>query len=176
MVQYRRNFISGATYFFTQTLQDRSSNYLIRYIDLLRISMQKTRQKLPFSIVAMVVLPEHMHSIWKLPDNDSAYDKRWRLFKSYFSQELIKLDNKCISKNNRGEYNLWQKRYWEHTIRDERDLNIHIDYVHYNPVKHKLVESPRDWPYSSIHKYIRYDILPENWGGKERFPDISFGE
>jgi putative transposase len=138
--------------------------------------MKKAQQKMPFSILAIVILPEHLHTIWKLPLNDSNYAGRWRLIKSCFSQSLIK-HNVTLLKNSRGEYNLWQKRYWEHTIKDERDLEAHIDYIHYNPVKHKLVTQPSDWPYSSFHLYVRKNLLSPNWGNAQmRFHSLGFGE
>ena len=176
MVQYRRNLLPGGTYFFTQTLQDRCADYLTQHIDLLRMAMKKTQQQAPFKIVAIVVLPEHMHTIWTLPENDNQYANRWRLIKSYFTQSLCMRHTPKIYKNKRGEYNLWQTRYWEHTIRNEHDLNNHIDYIHYNPVKHGLVKNPIDWPYSSLHSYIKKDILPPHWGENVRFPVMNFGE
>lgn len=176
MVQYRRNLLPGGTYFFTQTLYNRKTNYLTTHIDLLRIAIKKAQQKMPFSIIAIVILPDHIHAIWKLPIDDSNYAGRWRLIKSYFSQLLIKQDV-LLFKNSRGEYNLWQKRYWEHTIKNEADLEVHINYIHYNPVKHKLVSSPEDWPYSSFHLYIRKNILPPNWANNNvLFPSIDVGE
>jgi putative transposase len=138
--------------------------------------MKKTQQKMPFSILAIVILPEHLHTVWKLPHNDSNYAGRWRLIKSYFSQALIK-QNITLLKNSRGEYNLWQKRYWEHTIKDEKDLETHIDYIHYNPVKHNLVKQPGDWPYSSFHLYIKKNLLSPNWGNVQTYlHSLGFGE
>lgn len=138
--------------------------------------MKKAQQKMPFSILAIVILPEHLHTIWKLPHQDSNYAGRWRLIKSCFSQSLIK-QNVTLLKNSRGEYNLWQKRYWEHTIKDERDLEAHIDYIHSNPVKHKLVTQPSDWPYSSFHLHVRKNLLSPNWGNAPmHFYSLGFGE
>ena len=176
MVQYRRNFLPGGTYFFTQALHNRKANYLTDHIDLLRISIKKVQQKMPFSIIAIVILPEHLHTIWKLPTDDSNYAGRWRLIKSYFSQSLMK-QNVVLLKNSRGEYNLWQKRYWEHTIKDDEDLEAHINYIHYNPVKHKLTTQPIDWLYSSFHLYVRKNLLPAHWGSTDvLFNSIEFGE
>lgn len=175
MVQYRRNFLPGGTYFFTLTLHNRKANYLTEHIDLLRSAMKKVQQKMPFSIIAIIVLPEHLHAIWKLPAGDSNYAVRWRLIKSYFTQSLTK-QKVPLLKNSRGEYNLWQNRYWEHTIKNEIDLETHIDYIHYNPVKHGLVKNPVDWPYSSFHSFVRKNLLPTNWGKNVLFPSINFGE
>lgn len=137
--------------------------------------MRKTAQKQAYKTVAIVVLPEHLHVIWKLPENDANYAIRWRLIKSYFTQALLKQGVE-LTKNKRGQYNLWQSRYWEHTIRDEFDLETHINYIHYNPVKHGLVQRARDWPYSSFHLYVRNNILSPNWGESEPGSLLNFGE
>lgn len=111
--------------------------------------------------------------IWELPPNDDDYSRRWRMIKASFTKALVKQG--CVLKQNkRGEYNLWQNRFWEHRIRDENDLQKHCDYIHYNPVKHGLVSNPTDWPHSSIHRFIANGILSEDWGGKT--VDGSFGE
>jgi putative transposase len=167
--------LPGGTYFFTQTLHNRKANYLIEHIDSLRSTMKQVQQKMPFSIIAIVVLPEHLHAICKLPADDSNYAGRGRLIKSYFTQSLTK-QKVPLLKNPRGEYNLWQKRYWEHTIKDEADLEAHIDYIHYNPVKHGLVKNPVDWPYSSFHSFVRKNLLTTHWGKHGSFSSINFGE
>lgn len=174
VVQYRRDFTPGASYFFTVTLQDRHSSFLTQHIRLLGNAFRHARQHAPFITHAIVVLPEHLHVIWQLPIEDSNFSLRWRLIKTHFTHSLIK-SGKCISKNKRGEYHLWQRRFWEHRIRNERDLTAHVDYIHYNPVKHGLVKQASDWQYSSIHRYISQGILPVNWGGKSAFPG-EFGE
>jgi len=166
MVQYRRNFIAGGTYFFTVNLNNRQSTVLADHIELLRSSFQHVKQKYPFVTVAMVVLPDHLHAIWTLPPGDIAYPRRWQLLKARFTWSLRKcgLD---IPKNTRGEYTLWQRRYWEHTIRDQEDLARHIDYIHYNPIKHGYVLSAVDWPYSSFHRHVKNGLLPKDWCGKD---------
>ena len=163
MVNYRRNFLPGGTFFFTVTLHDRRSNLLVKNIDLLRESFQSVQHERPFEISTIVILPEHIHSIWTLPKNDKDYSTRWKLIKSRFTKGLTK-SGYFLNKNDRGECNVWQKRYWEHTIRNDIDLQRHVDYIHFNPVKHDLVKSVKDWPYSSFHRYVSRGHLPNDWG------------
>jgi putative transposase len=165
MVLYRRNRVPGGTYFFTVTLADRGSDVLVRHIGLLREAVRVARRERPFRIDAVVVLPDHLHAVWTLPQDDADYPARWRRIKGHFSRRVAAVDP-TIPKNRRGEYRLWQRRYWEHTIRNETDFARHIDYVHYNPVKHGLVERVRDWRYSSFHRYVRARLLPEDWAGE----------
>ena len=176
MVSYRRNYVPGGSYFFTVNLKDRQSKLLIDHIDLLREAFRTVRSQQPFSIIAIVVLPEHIHTIWELPSDDENYSSRWRAIKSLFTRTLIKQGVK-ISKNKKGEYSLWQRRFWEHTIRDENDLQRHVDYIHYNPVKHGYIIKASDWPYSSIHRYIKSEIIHEDWGANEMvMGDGDYGE
>ena len=163
MVNFRRDFTPGGTYFFTLTLKNRNSQLLISHIDLLGESFRRIKEKYPFSTEAIVVLPDHVHAVWKLPDNDFNYSIRWHQIKSYFTKGLIKEDVE-ITKDQRGEYHLWQRRFWEHRIRDESDLQAHIDYIHFNPVKHGYVSSAKEWPYSSFHRYVQKGVLQEHWG------------
>jgi putative transposase len=176
MVHYRRNRIPGGTYFFTVTLRDRRSAILIDHIDALRGVLRRTLQQRPFVIDAMVVLPEHIHAVWTMPSGDADYAGRWKLIKSCFTRELVKL-GVGLSRNVRGEYDLWQRRYWEHTIRDEDDFARHVDYILYNPVKHGLVERVVDWPYSSFHRYVRKGLYSSDWAGVDiESHDGDFGE
>ncbi|MGZ8946169.1 MAG: REP-associated tyrosine transposase [Methylococcaceae bacterium] len=174
MVNYRRNFVPGGTYFFTVTLRMRNSRRLVESIDLLRLAFRKIREAKPFQIEAMVVLPEHLHSIWTLPPNDSDYPGRWKAIKSVFTRELEKSGVPVIKRKD-GSALIWQRRYWEHTIRDLNDLNQHIDYIHFNPVKHGLVTRVVDWPYSSFHRYVRQGLLPPDWAG-ENVDGMTLGE
>ncbi len=163
MVHYRRSFIKGASYFFTLTLNDRTKTYLTDYINDLKAAMQIVKKTRPYHTQALVILPEHLHAIWKLPENDSDYATRWRLIKRTFTK-MLKKHGLPLKNNDRGACNIWQSRYWEHTIRDERDLENHINYIHFNPVKHHYVTCAKDWPYSTFHEYVRQGILDENWG------------
>ncbi len=162
MVRYRRNFIPGGTYFFTLTLADRRSRLLTDHINALRAAFRSTRQDHPFTIDAIVVLPEHLHVVMTLPDGDANFPKRWRLIKSRFTRAVVASGTPIGSRSD-GERALWQRRYWEHTIRDDEDFSRHVDYIHFNPVKHGLVTRIRDWPYSSFHAYVRHNALPEDW-------------
>ena len=149
---------------------------MIKYIDDLRIAIRSVHEKMPFKNIACVVLPEHMHAIWELPDGDSNYSKRWMMIKQKFVQSLLGR-GVYIKKNNDGSFRLWQRRYWEHVIRNEQDLENHINYIHYNPVKHGLVLKVKDWPYSSVHRHMRDGLLERSWGevGVLEF-DGGFGE
>ncbi len=175
MVNYRRNRIPGGTYFFTVTLKDRKSSLLIEHIDSLRQSFKYTQTKYPFSVDAIVILPDHIHAIWTLPENDNDYPRRWQATKSKFTQSIRK-EGVPLSKNQKGEYTLWQRRYWEHTIRDEKDRSQHTDYIHFNPVKHGLTKQVKDWPYSSFHSYVKKGILENNWAEVVEENIACFGE
>ena len=175
---YRRKYEAGGTFFFTVTLLERKRDLLVTEIDLLRDSVRRVKRLYPFEIVAWVVLPDHLHCIWSLPDSDKDYPTRWRLIKLLFSKGLPKDERRSAVRRKRGERGLWHRRYWEHTIRDERDLANHVDYIHGNPVKHGLVDSPKNWPYSTFHRYVRLGLLPENWMWAEAngLPDVNTGE
>ncbi|MCP4697078.1 MAG: transposase [Gammaproteobacteria bacterium] len=164
MVQYRRNLLPGATYFFTVNLADRRSCMLTEHVDILRSAFRKTRTAYPFAIEAIVVLPEHLHALITMPENDADYPGRWKAIKSAFTRMLRK-QNIILPGLPEGGYRLWQRRYWEHTIRGDEDLQRHFDYIHYNPVKHGWVSRVVDWPYSSFHRYVRLGWLPVDWGG-----------
>jgi putative transposase len=175
MVLYRRNFVPGGTFFFTAAIVDRRTGALIENIGLLRHACRLTCQERPFSINAVVVLPDHLHIITTLPADDADYPGRWKRCKSLFSR-LVAKRSSGGSKNQRGEYALWQRRYWEHTIRDDVDFERHVNYIHYNPVKHGLVTRVADWPYSSFHRYVARGILPSDWAGDSSELSGRFGE
>jgi putative transposase len=175
MVRYRRNFIPGGTYFFTVTLADRRSKALVDHIGVLRSAFRAARRARPFSIDAIVVLPDHLHAILTLPTDDANFSSRWRRIKGYFSSALIEADVDLKRRAN-GDLAIWQRRFWEHTIRDDRDFGRHVDYVHFNPVKHGLARSVRDWPYSSFHRYVREGLLPDDWAGDTSRNEANFGE
>ena len=165
MVNYRRAYITGGTWFFTVNLLQRQQNdLLVSQISLLRYTVRKVRSRYPFHINAWVVLPEHMHAIWTLPLGDADFSTRWRLIKSGFSRELPKTEYQSkvrIAANERG---IWQRHFWEHAIRDDLDFERHVEYLHFNPVKHGYVTHVRDWPFSSFHLYVKDGIYPVNWG------------
>ena len=154
MVLYRRNRVPGGTYFFTVTLRDRSSDLLVRYIDSLRHAFRTTRRERPFLLDAIVILPDHLHTLWTLPAGDADYAGRWRALKSRFTHSL-QTQGVPLQADARGEYRLWQRRYGEHTIRDDEDRQRHVDYIHYNPVKHGLIDRVANWPFSSFHRFVK---------------------
>ena len=164
MVLYRRNRVAGGAYFFTVTLRDRTCALLVEQIDHLREAFRETKRAHPFHIEAMVVLPEHLHAIWTLPSGDDDYSGRWRAIKARFTR-LLAESGVDIQRNLKGEYNLWQRRFWEHTLRDEADLRRHIEYIHFNPVKHGWAKRVRDWPHSTFHRYVRAGVYPLDWAG-----------
>lgn len=152
-MKYRRLFIPGGTYFFTLVTHHRKKIFYIPHqVDLLRESCRLIQARHPFVIVAAVILPDHLHMIWILPENDANFSMRWRLIKAGFTIEYEKIT---------GDAHPWQNRYWEHFLRDDQDLERHIEYIHYNPVKHGWVEKPEDWKYSSIHQFVRDGSYPE---------------
>jgi len=175
MVRYRRNLIGGGTFFFTIAVIDRRSRILTDHIAHLREAFREARHRRPFSIDAIVVLPEHLHIVMTLPPDDANFSARWGHIKGLFTRRVI-AKGATIERDRKGEYGLWQKRFWEHTIRDDRDLERHIDYIHFNPVKHGLVSRVGAWPYSSFHRYVKRGLLPADWGGDVAISDGSFGE
>ena len=176
MSRYRRANIKGGTFFFTVTLADRSSDLLVRHIDHLRSAYEAAHDLYPFKTVAICILPDHLHAIWTLPADDANFPLRWSLIKSKFSRTLpVDLD-RTSSKIARRERGIWQRRYWEHAIRDDNDLTRHIDYIHFNPVKHGYVPRVRDWPHSSFSRFVTHGLLPADWGGDMREISGTFGE
>lgn len=175
MVRYRRNFVPGGTYFFTVTLADRTSSALIHHLGALRTAFRIARRERPFTIEAIVILPEHLHTVWTLPPDDADFSGRWRRIKAYFTHRLAAVGVQ-VKRHRNGEYAFWQQRFWEHTIRNAIDFERHVDYVHFNPVKHKLATRAREWPYSSFHAYVRRGLKPADWAGEVEEPTMDFGE
>lgn len=163
-MQYRRANIKGGTYFFTVNLENRQSTMLVNEISKLRNSLSQVKQNHPFSLDAMVVLPDHLHIMMTLPEGDDSFAKRLMLIKSGFSRQVPKNENINSSRKHKGERGIWQRRYWEHLIRDQDDYGRHFDYIHYNPVKHGYVGCAADWRFSTIHKYIKSGVLASDWG------------
>jgi putative transposase len=159
MSDYRRARIPGGTYFFTVNLLDRQSQLLVKHIDLFRRAVRETLARHPFHIDAWVVLPDHTHCVWTLPPGDENYSQRWRSIKHHLSRHLHEIEA-VSSVRERG---IWQKRFWEHTIRDDTDHEAHINYCYINPVKHGWVVHARDWPYSTFHRDVRAGLYPLDW-------------
>ncbi|MGH8373282.1 MAG: REP-associated tyrosine transposase [Gammaproteobacteria bacterium] len=176
MPDYRRYRIPGGCYFFTVNLLERYPNDLLtRHIDALRNAVGHVRRQRPFDIHGWVVLPDHIHCIWSLPMGDSDFAIRWKLIKILFVKALPLTERRSTVRVRRGERGIWQRRYWEHAIRDDRDYAAHMDYLHYNPVKHGYTERVRDWPYSTFKRCVNKGLYPLDWGGGHR-EDIEAGE
>lgn len=173
MVNYRRATVAGATYFFTVTLRDRRSGLLVEEITAFREALRAVKRRRSFRIEAMVVLPDHLHAIWTMPAGDHDYSGRWRAVKAAFTR-AVRERGVPLQRDRRGEYDVWQRRYWEHLIRNDAEFARHVDYIHYNPVKHGLADRPANWQWSSIHRYIRLGLVAPNWA--EVLDEGRFGE
>jgi putative transposase len=165
MPNYRRAFVPGGCWFFTVNLLNCKQTLLVDHIDVLRQAMAETRVKYPFGIDSIVVLPDHLHAVLTLPPADADFSTRWRLIKFRFAKSLPKSERIGAVRRARGERGIWQRRFWEHLIRDDRDYARHIEYCYINPVKHGLVSRVRDWRHSSFHRDVRRGIFPEDWAG-----------
>ncbi len=150
MPYYRRAFVPGGCYFFTLVTRDRANLFDEATVSILREALKREKQRRPFEVQAMVVLPDHLHCLWLLPAGDSDYPARWREIKKHLS--------KCLARS------VWQPRYWEHSIRDAHDWRLHVDYIHYNPVRHGYVDRAEDWPWSSFGRWQAAGLYPVGWG------------
>jgi putative transposase len=162
---YRRHFVLGGCYFFSVNLLERRRTLLTDHIDLLRDSVRRVKRLYPFHIDAWVVLPDHMHLVLTLPSDTDDFSVRLRLIKLLFAKGLPRTERLSASRRKRHERCVWQRRFWEHAIRDERDYAHHVDYVHLNPLKHGYVSRVRDWPFSTFHRYVQNKLLPSDWAG-----------
>ena len=155
MSRYRRMFVPGGTYFFTVNLARRGGDLLVQEIDALRAAVRVTRAERPFEIEAFVVLPDHLHAVWTLPPGDADFSTRWGAIKSRFTRRVGFHPTRSPSKMRKGDGGIWQRRFWEHCIRDAQDYAAHVAYCHWNPVKHGLVARAVAWPYSTVHWVVR---------------------
>lgn len=169
MSRYRRSLLAGGTYFFTVVTYRRQTilcDDILRHA--LRSAIETVRVTRPFTIDAWVLLPDHLHCIWTLPEGDADFSTRWMMIKRKVSiacaTQYERPEWLTASKQKHRESTLWQRRFWEHQIRDDEDYAKHFDYVHYNPVKHGLVTQAKDWQYSSFHRYVKRGSYAENWG------------
>jgi putative transposase len=160
MPEYRRLRVPGSSYFFTVNLADRGSDGLIRNIETLRRAVANTRARHPFTIDAWVVLPDHLHAVWTLPEGDDDFSTRWATIKRLYTWAQEDDEPRSASRRAKRERGIWQRRFWEHMIRDDHDFRAHVDYVHYNPVKHGLAAAPAEWPYSSYHRAVARGEVP----------------
>ena len=171
MSRYRRANIKGATYFFTVVTERRQSILMNEDVrEALRAAIVKVRTSHPFEIEAWVLLPDHLHCIWTLPEGDADFSTRWRLIKrevtvaigaKYFREEF-----QTERRAQKQQGTIWQQRFWEHLIRDDDDFAVHMDYLHFNPVKHGLVKTVNEWPWSSFHRLVNDGVYLSNWGGE----------
>ncbi|NIA20780.1 MAG: transposase [Anaerolineaceae bacterium] len=169
MSNYRRAAVPGGTFFFTAVAFQRRPLLTTSGVrPLLRRAILDTRRERPFRILAQVLLPNHLHTIWELPPGDDDFSTRWRLIKTRVTRSLrgrgIDIPHPNASRRRRHQHGLWQPRFWEHGVRDEDDLERHVDYIHWNPVKHGLVDRVGDWPWSTFHRCVRLGIYPPDWG------------
>lgn len=165
-MRYRRNYVPGGTYFFTVNLLDRKKALLVEHIDELRNAVRWVKYHYPFEIDAWVVLPDHLHAVLTLPEGDYDYSNRWREIKKRFSKSQAVTESISPSRALKNERGIWQRRFWEHTITNQQDYWHHVNYVHYNPMKHGLVKRIRDWPYSCFHLAMRCGVYPSTWCGE----------
>jgi putative transposase len=165
-MEYRRSSIKGGRFFFTAVTYKRARLFAsYKNIELLREAIRNVKHRHPFVIDAIVLLPEHLHCIWTLPQGDHDFSTRWRLIKSFFSRYCEHGHHELKASQIRKKAQaIWQPRFWEHFIRDEKDFTSHVEYIHYNPVKHGLVKAPKDWEYSSFHRHVEKGIYEREWG------------
>jgi putative transposase len=175
MPEYRRAIFKGGIFFFTVVLAERRSNLLVEQVDRLRKVYRITKERRPFNTIAICILPDHIHAVWALPESDDDFATRWSLIKSGSSRGLD-AQSRSESKILKREKGIWQRRYWEHAIRDDADLARHVDYIHFNPVKHGYVTRVVDWPHSSFHRYVESGELVADWGGDMKEIRGTFGE
>jgi putative transposase len=166
MPNYRRAFVPNGCWFFTHNLLERRHTLFVDHIGALRRAFELTQKKYPFEIVAIVVLPNHLHAVWALPLDDTDFSIRWRLIKTQFVKSLPKREWRSVVRKMRGERGIWQRRFWEHLIRDDTDYARHVEYCHINPVKQGLVRRVQDWPHSSFHRDVRRGLFPLDWAGE----------
>ncbi len=177
MPDYRRAWHPGGTWFFTVNALERHGNDLLtRHVDLLREVVHEVRRRHPFAIHGWVVLPEHMHCILELPPGDTDFATRWRLIKADFSKKLPATERRSTVRRTRGERGIWQRRYWEHLIRDEDDFRAHMDYLHFNPVKHGHVARVADWPHSTFYRWVAAGVYAADWAGSATGNQVGGGE
>ena len=160
MPEYRCSHFPGGYFFFTVVTFNRKPILIQEQaIDLLREAWLITQSRFPFITEAVCILPNHLHCIWHLPDGDADFSVRWKELKRRFTMNYLQIigpvEGRNLSRIKHGEASIWQRRFWEHTIRDQEDLNRHVDYIHFNPVKHRLVRQPVDWEWSSFHRYVK---------------------
>ena len=178
-MRYRRLKVEGASYFFTVVTFERRKLFgEPEAVELLNEAIFRVRNRHPFDLEALVVLPDHLHALWQMPPNDASYSMRWRLVKEAFTRSYMRrfgIPDATPTQQGRGEQTVWQRRFWEHLIRDDSDFAAHLDYIHLNPVHHGLSRSPEDWPHSTFKQWVGRGAYEPGWGSdvKPALPDWS---
>jgi putative transposase len=173
MPQYIRAFVPGGTFFFTVTLLERRRKLLTENIDNLREVFKAGLQRKPLTIEAIVILPDHLHCIWTLPSGDADFSTRWHDIKARFAAQISRGERLSPRRLQKGERGIWQRRFWEHFIRDEGDYERHGDYIQYNLVKHGHVTRVADWPYSSFHRFVERGIYNLEWAADDNVRSLE---
>ena len=182
MPNYRRAWVPGGSFFFTLVVHRRRPLFESEVArNILGSLFRRCQLKWPMTINALVLLPDHLHAIWSLPAGDSDYPKRWGWIKKEFTKAWLGIGGEefeiSAGRSRERRRGIWQPRFWEHTLEDVEDFERHFDYIHFNPVKHKYVTCPKDWPHSSFHRWVRYGVYPLNWAcGQQPQPDFSLFE
>lgn len=178
MPDYKRAYVPGGSFLVTHRRRRFLTQSDAR--TLLGNIIRECQQERPFDINAIVLLPDHLHAIWSLPHGDSDYSGRWGWIKKEFTKRWLESGGTetAISeaRKREGRRGIWQPRFWEHTLEDEDDFERHFDYIHYNPVKHKLVKCPRDWEWSSFHRWVNYGAYPDHWACWDDGRDLNFSD
>ena len=180
MAEYRRYFVPGGTYFFTVVTRQRA-RFLCHDVarQILGDKLRQCQARWPFTMDAIVLLPDHLHCMWSLPAGDDSYPRRWAWIKKEFTKEWLSAGGRerpiSTARKRRGDRGVWQPRYWEHEIESEHDFERHFDYIHYNPVKHQLVKCPSDWLYSSFHRWVEQKVYEPHWRCWENGP-LNFAD
>ena len=177
MSNYRRARDAGVCYFFTLVSHQRLpvlTDAPLRAA--LRRAIERVRLYRPFVIEGCVLLPDHLHCLWRMPQGDADFGSRWSMIKRLTSQAIAMPGAVSLSRSLRRESGLWQRRFWEHRIHDEDDYQRHMDYLHFNPVKHGLVGRVADWPWSSFHRLVAEGVYPADWGGDAVVDNGEYGE
>jgi putative transposase len=174
MPNYRRTYVPGGCYFFTVALAERKGGLsLVAQVDQLRAAFRYAKSRRPFVVEAIVVLPDHLHTIWRLPEGDADFSVRWNLLKGTFSRSIPPGEHRSASRIAKRERGIWQRRCWEHVIRDELDLERHFDYVHFNAVKHGYVDNPFAWPHSSFRRFVEKGWYDRDWIVPDRVKELT---
>ena len=178
MPNYRRLFVPGGIFFFTVVTCHRYPFFRdAKARELLGDAIRTVQQVAPFQLTAIVLLWDHLHCLWELPPGDSDYPSRWKAIKDQFTTDWLAIGGHeepiTPSQKRRGHRGIWQRRYWEHTVRDEIDFERRFDYVHFNPVKHEYVRHPADWPFSSFHRWVDFGHYPRGWATSAEPPQLA---